>query len=442
MLRPMKTPIYDFVTAYAASSTARLHMPGHKGMARLGPEPYDITEIAGADALYEAEGIIAQSEENAASLFGTAKTLFSTEGSSQCIRAMLFLAAAGKKHPGKTRILAGRNAHKAFLYAAALLDLEVTWLWPEAMPSLLGCPLTPRQVEEAILAGPIPDGVYLTDPDYLGGRVDLSAIAGVCHQYGVPLLVDNAHGAYLHFLDPPTHPMDLGADLCCDSAHKTLPVLTGGAYLQISKSAPAVFANRAREAMALFGSTSPSYLTLASLDLCNRLLAEEFREKLAETVTRLDDTRQVLTRQGWVLPQTDPLKLVVRGDGMALADLLREQGMEAEYADRDALCLMLTPDNPPETTRQIEHILGSIAPHRPVERTIAPWGGRMAATIREAIFAPRELIPAHRAVGRICAVPTVGCPPAIPIAVSGEEITPAMVELFALYGVTQVAVLA
>ncbi|MBR4866110.1 MAG: amino acid decarboxylase, partial [Clostridia bacterium] len=364
-----------------------------------------------------------------------------TEGSSQCIRAMLFLAAAGKKHQGKGRILAGRNAHKAFLYAAALLDLDVTWLWPKTMPSLLGCPLTPRDVEEAILAGPTPDGVYLTDPDYLGGRVELSAIAAVCRKYGVPLLVDNAHGAYLHFLDKPTHPMDLGADLCCDSAHKTLPVLTGGAYLQIAKGTPAVFAERAREAMALFGSTSPSYLTLASLDLCNRLLAENFRDRLGETVARLDAIRHALRGQGWILPQTDPLKLVIRGDGLALASLFREHGMEAEYADRDALCLMLTPDNPPETTQKIEGLLGSIAPHRPVERTIPPWGGRMAATIREAIFAPRELIPAHRAVGRICAAPTVGCPPAIPIAVSGEEITPAMVELFALYGVSQVAVM-
>ena len=87
----MNTPIADFVRRYAASDTSRLHMPGHKGRAFLGCESLDITEINGADALYEADGIIAESESYAASLFGTAKTLYSTEGSSQCIRAMLYL---------------------------------------------------------------------------------------------------------------------------------------------------------------------------------------------------------------------------------------------------------------------------------------------------------------------------------------------------------------
>ena len=135
----MTTPILDFVRAYAAGSSVRAHMPGHKGVPRLGCEPFDITEIAGADALYEADGIIAKSEEHATALFGTNRTLYSTEGSSQCIRAMLFLAATRKKSPGRARILAGRNAHKAFLYAAALLDLDVEWLWPSVMPSLFSC---------------------------------------------------------------------------------------------------------------------------------------------------------------------------------------------------------------------------------------------------------------------------------------------------------------
>ncbi|MBR5869170.1 MAG: amino acid decarboxylase [Clostridia bacterium] len=435
----METPIYDFVAAYAASDTVRFHMPGHKGIPRLGCESLDITEIAGADALYEADGIIAKSEQNAAALFGTVRTLYSTEGSSQCIRAMLFLAATCKKGSGPARILAGRNAHKAFLYAAALLDLEVEWLWPTAMPSLLGCPLSAAEIEAAILAGPTPVAVYLTDPDYLGGRVDLAAIGEVCHKYGVLLLVDNAHGAYLHFLDTPSHPMDLGADLCCDSAHKTLPVLTGGAYLHLDNPS---LCGRAKEAMALFGSTSPSYLTLASLDLCNRYLAEEFRTKLAETVNELTEIRKKLTAQGWVLPQTDPLKLTIRGDGIALSSLLRRQGMEAEYADKDALVLMLTPDLPPETLSRLVEVLSDAVPHTPVDSSIPPWRSSMAVSIREAIFAPRELICASHALGRICAAPTVGCPPAIPIAVSGEKITPAMIELFEAYGVHEVAVLA
>ena len=109
----MNTPICDFVQKYCDENTLRLHMPGHKGNAVLGMEPYDITEIDGADSLYEASGIIHESEKNAAALFGTAATFYSAEGSSLCIRAMLFLALLHAKQQRRSRkIVAGRNAHK------------------------------------------------------------------------------------------------------------------------------------------------------------------------------------------------------------------------------------------------------------------------------------------------------------------------------------------
>ena len=143
----MTTPIVDFVRQYARSGTSRLHMPGHKGQPFLGCEAWDITEIKGADELYEAEGIIARSEANATALFGTACTYYSTEGSSQCIRAMLALALQGAPKTGKRPVLlAARNAHKALLYAAALLDFDIQWLWPapEASGALCSCPVTPE----------------------------------------------------------------------------------------------------------------------------------------------------------------------------------------------------------------------------------------------------------------------------------------------------------
>lgn len=225
----MQTPIVDFVRRYQKDGVTRFHMPGHKGQSYLGCEWADITEICGADSLYEADGIIAESEENASALFGSGRTFYSTEGSSQCIRAMLSLALS--RHNGKERsvVLAARNVHKAFVYAAALLDFDVEWLWPEdGMKSLCSCKVSPAQVEKQIVRSR-PVAVYLTSPDYLGGQMDIRSIAEVCHREGVLLLVDNAHGAYLHFLKQSVHPLDLGADMCCDSAHKTFPVLTGGA---------------------------------------------------------------------------------------------------------------------------------------------------------------------------------------------------------------------
>ena len=439
----MNTPVADFVQRYAKAGTARLHMPGHKGRCFLGCEPWDITEIHGADALYEAEGILAESEQNAAALFGCQRTCYSTEGSSQCIRAMLYLAVAAS---GSHTVVAARNVHRAFVSAAALLDLEIRWLWPEESRSLCGCPISPAQLEETLHSLPEPPAaVYLTSPDYLGGMAQIPALAQVCHQHGTLLLVDNAHGAYLRFLQPSLHPLDLGADLCCDSAHKTLPVLTGGAYLHLSPTAPAQLAPLAKSALGLFGSTSPSYLTLASLDLCNRYLAEGYPQRLAEAVERLAELRERLTAAGWRVEPSDPLRVTVaapRGvTGQELAGQLRRQGVECEYADRDFLVLMATPENTPEELAQAAAALGQCPgeanpPQLPLAR------GERACSIRQAAFAPRETVDAAHSLGRVCGLPTVGCPPAIPIAVSGERITPEALALFAYYGIEQVEVLA
>lgn len=439
----MNTPVADFVQRYAKAGTARLHMPGHKGRCFLGCEPWDITEIHGADALYEAEGILAESEQNAAALFGSQRTCYSTEGSSQCIRAMLYLAVAAS---GSHTVVAARNVHRAFVSAAALLDLEIRWLWPEESRSLCGCPISPAQLEETLHSLPEPPAaVYLTSPDYLGGMAEIPTLAQVCHQHGTLLLVDNAHGAYLRFLQPSLHPLDLGADLCCDSAHKTLPVLTGGAYLHLSPTAPAQLGPLAKSALGLFGSTSPSYLTLASLDLCNRYLAEGYPQRLAEAVERLAELRERLTAAGWRVEPSDPLRVTVaapRGvTGQELAGQLRRQGAECEYADRDFLVLMATPENTPEELAQAAAALGQCPgeanpPQLPLAR------GERACSIRQAAFAPRETVDAAHSLGRVCGLPTVGCPPAIPIAVSGERITPEALALFAYYGIEQVEVLA
>ena len=444
----MNTPIADFVRQYAASDTARLHMPGHKGRAFLGCEPFDITEIAGADSLYEADGIIAESEKNAASLFGTARTLFSTEGSSQCIRAMLHLCLSARKPGTKPVIVAARNVHKAFVFACALLDFEIVWLFSEQTSSLCACEVSPAALDETLRALPEPPAaVYITSPDYLGGMANVAALADICHAHGTLLAVDNAHGAYLRFLSPSLHPMDQGADICCDSAHKTLGVLTGGAYLHISKNAPAVLADRAKQAMALFGSTSPSYLILISLDLCNAELSSDYPQRLAEMVQRMDAAKRRLTENGWRILSSDPLKLTIDAcaagtTGTELARKLREHGIECEFADHETLVLMLTPENGDEDLARLENALGrNEAIARPWPELPAAKGKRMLS-VREAMFAPHETIPAHEALGRICGAPTVACPPAIPVAVSGEEITKEALMLFEHYGVEMVDVVA
>ena len=444
----MKTPIADFVRAYSNSQTSRLHMPGHKGASFLGCESFDITEISGADALYEADGIIAESERSASVLFGTQKTLFSTEGSSQCIRAMLYLAITQRPANSSRTIIAARNVHKAFVYAAALVDFDVEWLWPEkAGNSLCACPVSAGNLEKVIKSMPAPPAaVYVTSPDYLGGMQDIRALADVCHRHGTILIVDNAHGAYLRFCEPSMHPMDLGADICCDSAHKTLPVLTGGAYLHISQNTDPSYAECAKQAMALFGSTSPSYLTLCSLDLCNAYLAGDYREKLAETVKRIDMLCENLAGIGWKISHNEPLKLTIHASacgisGTALAQRLRENGAECEFADTDDLVLMITPENSDADLEKVFCAVGNPGSENAARMPLPAYRAQRVMSIREAFFAPHESIPAAEAEGRICAAPTVACPPAIPIAVSGEIISPEMTSLFIKYGIENVEVL-
>lgn len=438
----MKTPIADFVRRYQESGMTRFHMPGHKGAGFLGCEGFDITEVSGADELYESGGIIAESEENAAALFGAGRTCYSTEGSSQCIRAMLRLSML--RRPDGV-ILAARNVHKAFVYGAALLGLEVRWLWPEETGSLCSCRISPERLEAALAELPAPPAaVYVTSPDYLGGMADVRGLAEVCHRHDTLLLVDNAHGAYLHFLEKPLHPLDLGADLCCDSAHKTLPVLTGGAYLHLSRGIPEELRREAKQALALFGSTSPSYLTLCSLDECNAYLAGPFRQDLAEWTALLGKTWQTLRQNGWQAEESDPLRLTLRAPekmtGVMLSQRLREAGMECEYADGEHLVMMLTPQNRPEELRRLIETLGrNERPPKPAERLLLPKA-KQEMSIREAMLRPQERVPAEKALGRICGSPTVACPPAIPIAVSGERIGPEAAALFRRYGVESVEV--
>ena len=396
----MNTPIVDFVTRYADSGALRFHMPGHKGKPFLGCEERDVTEIDGADVLYSPSGIIRESEDNASALFGTAHTFYSTEGSSLAIKAMLALVA--KSLPAKERplILAARNVHKAFVYASALLDLDVEWIYPDRGSHLCACPISPETAERAILASlKKPTALYLTSPDYLGGIADVEAIAKVCHKHGVLLLVDNAHGAYLRFLSPSRHPIDLGADLCCDSAHKTLPVLTGGAYLHVSQNAPDGFVEAARSVLSLFASTSPSYLILQSLDLCNRYLSQGYGERLAACVGQIDALKKRLCAHGFSLPETEPLKTVLAPrsfgyTGEEIAAHLRRNGMELEFCDADYAVLMLTPENTEEELKRLGDAL-TVLPRRdplPASPALPCSSAERVCSIRQAILAPAESV--------------------------------------------------
>ena len=421
----ISTPICDFARDYAERNPARFHMPGHKGKGFLGCEDRDLTEIEGADDLYHPAGIIAESEANASKLFGW-PTVYSTEGSSLCVRAMLALAytAAGRKG----RVLAGRNAHKTFLSAAILLDFPIRWLW--AGEDYLSCPVTPEQVERAILEErEKPFAVYLTSPDYLGNMADIRGISRVCGKYGVRLLVDNAHGAYLKFLPESRHPMDLGADLCCDSAHKTLPVLTGGAYLHFREEG---MRGKVKDAMALFGSTSPSYLIMQSLDRANPYL-EGLPQRLRTFAPWVAALKDRLLERGLTLGGEEPLKLTWMTrpwgyTGTEIAEILEKKNLICEFRDEGHIVFMFTPENDPWELEKLSRAICQI-PRREAlpdeaQQRVEP---KAACSPRQAVFGERERIPVGESAGRILANLSVSCPPAVPILMCGEEIEEAII---------------
>lgn len=437
----MQTPIVQFVEEYSKKKSVRFHMPGHKGNKFLGLEDRDITEIEGAGVLYEDSGIISLSEKNAAKLFGTDRTFYSTEGSSQCIKAMLHLLCL-KSNTKKPTIIAARNVHKAFVQAAALLDLDVVWLENKNVSSLAGGTIEINQIEKAIqnLDSP-PIAVYITSPDYLGNMADIENISELCHKYNIPLCVDNAHGAYLHFLDK-KHPMDLGADICCDSAHKTLPVLTGGAYLHISKSFECFTDKQIKDALSLFGSTSPSYLILASLDMCNNYLYSRYKQKLREIVEKIDEAKKILKNKGWEILVSDPLRITMYVyDGFAVAQKLRENNIEPEYSENHYLVLMLTTENSFSDLEKLVEVLGENIYEKPKLKTFSSNLPIKKMSIRQALFSKSEIVDVNTSIGRICAAVSVSCPPAVPIIISGEIINKETVEKCLYYGIEKISVI-
>ncbi len=442
----MKTPILDFVAQYRDAKESRFHMPGHKGKAFLGMEDMDITEIDGADVLYTANGIIRESEDNLSSLFGTAHSFYSAEGSTLAIKAMLTLVSQNTMGE-RPLILAGRNAHKAFIYGAALLDIDVEWLYPEPFTHLCQCNVKAALLEEKLAhTDKKPCAVYITSPDYLGQTADIRSLADICRKYDVPLLVDNAHGAYLHFLEESHHPIALGATMCCDSAHKTLPVLTGGAYLHISEQAPKEYLSGARNALALFASTSPSYLILQSLDRANRYLADDYPKRLALCIRKIEELKQKMAEKGFAPEDSEPLKIVLRTakygyTGEQFAAHLKKHHIIPEFYDEEYLVLMVTPENSTLDLTRVTAAFDAIKAKKALDCPVfSLQKGISHLSIRAAMLSAQEIIPIKKAVGRICAAPTVSCPPAIPIVISGEEITPEAVEIFRYYGIEKIAV--
>ena len=445
-------PITDFLTDYAASGISRLHMPGHKGTAPDGYPaflsaafPFDLTEIAGADELYEPEGIIAESEEIAASLYHAGYSCYSAGGSTLSILSMV---TAAVRKCGR-EIIAVRNAHLSFVNACVHCDAEIHWLVPEYDRETGLClPVTADEVAGCMDSYPGAQIVYLTSPDYYGVQADVRAIAQVVHRRGGILLCDNAHGAHLIAFDG-AHPMEAGADLCCDSPHKTLPVLTGGSILHCSKAmAERLPKKELKHLMTLYGSTSPSYLIMASLEQAVLWMQREGTGqflRLAEKMRMLSDQ---LRQDGVVLLErvTDCTKLTLDGfrcgyTSDELSAMLRRYQIEPEFSGGGKVVLMFSPQTDEQAFDRVVRFGKELKKRAPIEYPPFALAPQRVLPLRVAAFAPSVEVDVRDAVGKIAAENRIACPPGIPVVTAGEKIGPLEKKLLLDSGIFQINVI-
>ena len=439
--------LYKALCNYRKKGFSSFHTPGHKTRPFLqdGLFSLDYTELPETDSLFEAAGIIKEAEDHAASVFGTAASFFSAGGCTLCIQAMLHQAV-----PNGGKILCGRVIHRSAVNTMALLGIVPVWISPrgDAGPFLPGR-IAAQDVQDAIKKNPDAAAVYLTSPDYYGVISDISSIRTVCEDKGIPLLVDNAHGAHLGLLKPDLHPVRLGAAMAASSAHKTLPVLTGGAFLDIADPA---YVSGAKEAMALFGSTSPSYPILASLDQCVYWMEQDGRDAYQFLVRRVCEIRNTARELGYFLPDglVDPARITLSAvrkglTGEDFFEALRKRGIQPEYHDGASVVLLPTPMNRERDLERLLYALREIScafstKEYENETEALPPLPPVRCTPREAILSPSQLVPLEHAVGRIAADAACPCPPGVPIVMPGEEITKECMNFLRKYGIVSLKV--
>ena len=411
---------------FSAEGNHRFHLPGHKGVLPPpldGAARIDMTELRRTGNLYtEADGLIRRAERRCAALYGASSAQFLTGGSTQGILAML----GAVTRPGDT-VAVDRGCHRSVYAAMALLDLTPRYLTRERLePCGVGAALEPSPLPEETVC------MVLTCPTYYGVRSpnrDWRTASG----RPVPVLVDAAHGAHLPFLSHgAASPLD-GAHMAVCSAHKTLPALGQAAFLLLSEAADA---ERLRDMTALFGTASPSYVILASMDGAFAAL-EQGRDPWAETAAYAAALRADYPS---LLAETPDLALdaarlcLHTGDGFRDAlRLEREWGILSEMADNENVVLILSSSDPPESRAALRRALEGLA----LGRGILPYTGRLpplplpqpALRLRDALFAPAERVRLADAAGRAAARPLAPYPPGIPLVAPGEIIDKNHIEI-------------
>ena len=298
--------LYRKLEEYSRSDYYPFHMPGHKRNAESvrGDFPFerDITEIEGFDNLHHPEDILLEAQRNVAKLYGVKESFYSVNGSTAAL-----LSAISAAVPRNGQILVARNCHKAVYHAIYLRNLKPTYIYPQMDGEWwINGGIFPDKVERCLAANPELQAVLITSPTYDGVVSDVKEIAEIAHKYGVPLIVDEAHGAHFHFSNSfPTSAAELGADLVIQSFHKTLPAMTQTAVLH--NCSDLVDSRIIRRFMGIYQTSSPSYILMASMDACMDTMASDGNQMFRDFTKILEQTRKRLSKCKYIR-LTEPVK--------------------------------------------------------------------------------------------------------------------------------------
>lgn len=457
MKQDMEEYLDEKLLAYSQMDAYPFHMPGHKrqSMGNWTAEEIDITEITGFDNLHHAEGILREAQDRAAETFGADETFFLVNGST----AGLLAAVCGTVKKGG-RLLMARNCHKAVYHAVYLMELKTTYLYPKQTAFGIQGSIPPEQVKTMLEQYPDTEAVLLTSPTYDGVLSDIASIAEIVHAKGIPLIVDEAHGAHFSFSKGfPQKALALGADLCIESAHKTLPAYTQSALLHYRKN-PWVDLERVKRYLGIYQSSSPSYILMAGLDRCTRILREQGTELFAVFEERLHDFYEkckilqritVLSSDGKIgetgendlgIWARDPSKILICAEGAGLhgqelAELLREKyHLEMEMASGHYVTALTTLMDTQEgfdrlfaALQEIDQRDRSESASNEVFTTDDIYcRAEKALEIAEAMDAPKQTVPLMGSAGSVSGEFVYLYPPGIPILAPGERVTEEILE--------------
>lgn len=431
----MDTPLYSSLEEFRKKSPLRLHIPGHKGKESFFPPHFlalDFTELSSTGNLYEGGEPFDTAQQQWANQFGFSHAQFLTGGSTQGIYSALALVTKAGQ-----RVLLDRGAHRSAVHAMGLLRLKPVYL-PRPWLTELEVPghFDPDEIGKMMDENPDIKVVFITSPTYCGILSDVYSIADQVHQRGGKLVVDGAHGAHLPWLMIDNYS---AADLVTISVHKTLPALGQASILLYRDILPEIV----REKVALFGTSSPSYPILASIDLARAWMEEDGMMEYVRVARMVATMREIFPSLSEPLA-LDPTRLTILcNEGQQVARELEKLGVYIEMANTGHLVAVFTGMDSDEEMYRFSKALIPHFAHRSTLPDLRPPEKlpKKRLEVYEVMSMPKEILPLSQCLGRIAGISLAPYPPGVPVVVMGEEITQASLDYFEKIGFTKEDVL-